>query len=294
MTSWDDLRVFLALARQRSHAAAARVLRVDATTVGRRVQALEGELGVRLFARTTAGLAVTDAGARLATHAEAVELQVTTAERALSGADARLEGSLLLTSTDGLSSYLVAPRLIAFRRAHPRIRIELRADNRTLDLAKREADVAVRLVRPRQRSLVVRRLGSLPLAVFASEDYLGRAGRPRSVRELAAHDWVGFDATLDRTPMSRWMRRHVPPARWVLRSNTTTVLVAACAAGHGLLLMPRPFARAAPGLLQVLPRTAFPTPDVWAVTHADLYPSARIKAVLAWLAALFADTAASA
>jgi DNA-binding transcriptional LysR family regulator len=152
----------------------------------------------------------------------------------------------------------------------------------------------VRLIRPRARSLVVRRLGVMPFALFASEGYLNRTARLRGARDLAAHDWIGFDASLDGTPTSRWMRRHVPTSRWMLRSNTTTVLVAACAAGHGLLLMPAAFARAYPGLVRVLPRMTLPIAEMWAATHPDLYPSARIKAVLAWLAAIFAGPAAAA
>ena len=287
--SWDDLRIFLALARHRTHAAAARALGVNATTIGRRVHALESRLGARVFARTPSGFAVTDEGGALLPHAEAVEAQVSAAGRALGGAGARLEGVLRLTAGDGVSTYVLAPRLLAFRRAHPGIRFEIRADNRTLDLSRREADIAVRLVRPRERSLVARRLGTMPFAAYASEEYLRRAGRPRSVGDAATHDWIDFDAALDRTPTSRWLRKHLPAARLVVRSNATTVLVAACAAGHGLLLIPPSFARLEPSLVRVLPPSLFPPAEVWAVTHPDLFPSPRIKAVLAWLVQAFAS-----
>jgi DNA-binding transcriptional LysR family regulator len=288
MDSWDDLRVFLAVVRHRTHAAAARALGVDATTVGRRMHALESRLGARLVARTPGGFALTDAGAELAPHAEAVEAQVIAAERALSGTDARLEGPLRVTAGDGVSAFVLAPRLVAFRREHPGIRVEIRADNRMLDLSRREADLAIRLGRPREPALVARRLGTMRFALFAGEAYLDRAGRPRSVRELATHDWIGFDASLDRTAVSRWMRRHVPPSRWVVRSNATSVLVAACVAGHGLLLVPPSFTRGQQGLARLLPRAALPSAEIWAVTHPDLYPSARIKTALAWLAHAFA------
>ncbi|WP_394820670.1 LysR family transcriptional regulator [Pendulispora albinea] len=282
MESWDDLRFFLAVARHKTHAAAANALQVDATTVGRRIRALEEQFDSRLFARTPNGLALTEAGLALAPHAERMESQVLAAEGALGGVDSRLEGVLCLTAGEGLSSYVLAPKLLEFRREHPAIRIEIRAENRTLDLSRREADVAVRLFRPKERSLVARRIGNLTLAVYGSRDYLQRRGRPRKLRDLAAHDWVGFDPSLDRTPPSKWMRRHVPAERWVLRSNTTTVVLSACAAGHGLGLLPSAYVPFYPTLEHVVPQVAVRA-EIWAVTHPDIYPSARIKALLAWL-----------
>jgi len=280
--SWDDLRFFLAIARHKTRAAAAAALRVDATTVGRRIRALEQRFDARLFARGPNGLILTPAGLALAPHAEAVESQVLAAEGALGGADSRLEGVLRITSSEGLSSYVLAPRLLDFRREHPAIRISLCAENRTLDLARHEADVAVRLFRPREPSLVARRVGALALHLYASDEYLRRAGQPRKLRDLAAHDWVGFDASLDRTPPSRWMHQHAVASRCVLRSNSTTVLLSACAAGHGLVMAPACFTKHFRGLEQVLPKVSLEA-EVWGVTHPDLYPSARVKALLAWL-----------
>ncbi|WP_394849249.1 LysR family transcriptional regulator [Pendulispora brunnea] len=287
--SWDDLRFFLAIARHKTRAAAAAALRVDATTVGRRMRALERRFDARLFARGPNGLVLTPAGLALAPRAEAVEAQVLAAEGALGGADSRLEGVLRITSSEGLSSYVLAPRLVEFRREHPGIRISLCAENRTLDLARHEADVAVRLFRPREPSLVARRVGALALHLYASAEYLRRAGQPRKLRDLAGHDWVGFDASLDRTPPSRWMHDHATASRCVLRSNSTTVVLAACAAGHGIAMAPACFTKHFFGLEQVLPRVVLEA-EVWAVTHPDLYPSARVKALLAWLGRTLAST----
>ncbi|WP_394838778.1 LysR family transcriptional regulator [Pendulispora rubella] len=290
--SWDDLRFFLAIARHKTRTAAAAALCVDATTVGRRIRALERRFDARLFARGPNGLVLTPAGLALAPRAEAVESQVLAAEGALGGADSRLEGMLRITSSEGLSSYVLAPRLVEFRREHPAIRISICAENRTLDLVRHEADVAVRLFRPREPSLVARRVGALALHLYASDEYLRRAGPLRKLRDLAAHDWVGFDASLDRTPPSRWMHEHATASRCVLRSNSTTVVLAACAAGHGIAMAPACFTKHFLGLERVLPKVALEA-EVWAVTHPDLYPSARVKALLAWLGRTLATSSSA-
>ncbi|MGK3963680.1 LysR substrate-binding domain-containing protein [Sorangium sp. So ce118] len=119
----------------------------------------------------------------------------------------------------------------------------LASDNRVVDLARREADVALRVVRPREGSLVARRLGTMPYGIFASEAYLERAGRPRGSADLAAHTWVGFEASLAGTPEMRWLLRRVPAEGFAVTTTGTTALVASCAAGLGLALMPLAGAR---------------------------------------------------
>ena len=161
---WDDLRFFLAVQRRGSHKGGARQLRVAPTTVARRIAALESALGTKLFVRTPERLLATAAGLALAVHAERVEAEVIASERALEAADTRLEGALRVTAPDGLVHYVLLPALSEFRQSHPALTIDLRADTSILDLSRREADVAIRLARPKEPALIARRLGVMPFA----------------------------------------------------------------------------------------------------------------------------------
>jgi len=289
---WDDLRVFLALHRQGTHAGAARSLGVDATTIGRRIAALEAALSVRLFERTPSGLTPTGAGHALVAHAERVELEFLSAERELGGADARLEGEVRLTGGDGILTYVVVPRLFTFRERHPGIDLMLTGDTRALDISRREADVALRMSRPREASLIARRIGHFQYGIYAGQSYIGRHGQPRSTRELGSHLWLSYDSTLDHIPEARWLREHVPELRFALRTNQTVVLVSSCAAGHGLAVLPTTFETADPRLVRLLPRAQLPTRDLWMVRHRDLRTNARVTALCTWLVELFGESQA--
>jgi DNA-binding transcriptional LysR family regulator len=283
MLEWDDLRFFLAVQRRGSHAAAARELQVAPTTIGRRVAALEETVGARLFTRTPEGLVATAAARVLVPRAERVEAEVREAERALTGADARPTGDVRITSGDGFASFLLIPALPAFLAEHPGLRVEVRASLRALDLTRGEADVAVRAFRPRERSLVARRLADEETALFAAPSYLARRGTPRSARDLAGHDLVSYDRDLDASRMQRWLLRTAGGARAVVRLNSTTGLVAACAAGAGIALLSSAFVERDPRFVRVLPRLATPRNEVWMVTHPDLRASARVVAVMRWI-----------
>lgn len=283
VVTWDDLRVFLAVQRSRSHGGAARTLRVDPTTIGRRIGALEEATGVALFVRLPSGLELTPAGKRLLPRAERIEEEVLACERELGASVERIEGPIRITAGDGIVHYLLVPALDDLAREHPGIEVELRADTRALDLSRREADVAVRLGKPTQPSLVARKLGTVRFALYASDAYLRKRGTPRAQKDLASHAWIGFDETLDASPQQRWLRRVVPSPRWALRANTTTAQVAACAEGHGIALLGSNIAVRDPRLVPVLARTVGPTRDAWAVYHGDLRDSARVAAIVGWL-----------
>lgn len=283
MLVWDDLRIFLAVHRARSHAGAARALRTAATTVGRRLAAMEAAVGARLFTRTPEGLAPSAAAQQLLPHAERVEAEVLEAERALSGADSRPTGSVRVTTGDGFATLVLAPALPAFLAAHPGLTIEIRADVRVLDLTRGEADVAVRLFRPRERSLVARRLGLERYGLFAAPAYLARRGTPRHQRDLARHDLILYDHDLDRMRTQAWVRQTAAGARIAVRASTTTTMHAACAAGAGIALLTVSAVRNDPAFSPVLPLLRPPAAEIWAVTHPDLRSTARVAAVLRWL-----------
>jgi len=285
---WDDLRVFLAVHQLGSHKRAGRLLGVAPTTIGRRLAALESALGTRLFLRTPERVQATPAGLKLVPHARRMEAEAIEAERELLAADSRLEGSLRVTATDGFLHYVLLPALAELRREHPGLCVELRADTRVLDLSRREADVAVRLVRPKEPALIARRLGDMRFSLFASQAYLDRHGTPRTLDALATHDFIGFDASLDELPQTRWLRRATPAPRYVVRATTTTAQVLACAEGHGIALLPTFVAAREPRLQRLVPRLLGPSREIWGVIHADMRANARTAAFLAWLARLVA------
>ncbi len=288
MLVWDDLRVFLATYRTRSHAGAARALGVAPTTVGRRLVALEGAVGARLFARTPDGLSPTAAARALLPSAERIEAEALEAERALAGADARATGAVRVTCGDGFANFVLCPALPAFLAAHPGLSLELRAVPQALDLTRGEADVAIRNFRPRERSLVARRLGLEPQALYAAPAYLAARGRPRSAADLDGHDLVLFDREFDRLRGQSWLRSLAPRARIALRTGSTTSMHAACAAGAGMALLSSAFVEGDARFERVLPRLLPPRLEVWSATHADLRASARVDTTLRWLERLVA------
>lgn len=283
---WDDLRVFLATLRTGSHAGAARSLRVAPTTVGRRLAALEAAAGARLFARTPDGLVPTATGRALAAHAERAEAELQEAERTLQGADARPTGTVRITCGDGFAAHVLAPALPVFLAEHPGLAVEIRADVRALDLTRGEADVALRLFRPKERSLVARRIGIERYGLFAAPSYLARRGAPRTARDLASHDLVLYERDLDRMKIQAWFRQTAAGARVAVRASTTTTLHAACAAGAGIALLTASVVRGDGRYARVLPGLQPPSNELWAVTHSDLRGSARVVAALRWLEAL--------
>jgi DNA-binding transcriptional LysR family regulator len=287
---WDDLRIFLAVLRTGSHAGAARRLNVAATTVGRRLAQLEDAAGARLFARTPEGLAATATARALAEHAERAEAEVLLAERQLTGADARPTGSVKITCGDGFAAYVLAPALPAFLASHPGLTVEIRGDVRPLDLTRGEADVALRLFRPRERSLVARRLGVERYSLFASPAYLARRGTPSSVRDLAGHDLVLYDREFDRMRMQAWFRRTAAGARIAVRTSTTTALHEAVAAGAGIAILTLGTVKGDPRYVKVLPQLEPPPNELWEVTHSALRTSARVVAALRWLEQLVRKT----
>ena len=278
--NWDDLRFVLALRKAGSLARAARELKVDHTTVGRRIEAVESDLGVRLFTRTTTGYVPTAEAERLLPDLEQVEAAVLSLERGAHASHDSLDGSVRITSGETFGACYLAPRLAAFGREHPGLTIELVTGGEVLDLARREADVAVRFFRSQHESLVVRRVAELAHALYASEDYLAR--RPlKSADELSEH------AILTTTPgpnviEAAWIDRITQGARPAFVSNLTTALVAAARAGAGIAVLPRYLGDPEPTLRR-LPMPDEPREAIWITVHRDLKHTRRVRVVLDFL-----------
>jgi DNA-binding transcriptional LysR family regulator len=281
---WNDLRTFLAIARQGSLQGAARALGVNHSTVFRRLNALEARLAVRLFDRSARGYALTAAGEHMLASAERVEDEILALERRLLGGDVRLSGTLRVTTTDTLVHGVLGPHLRAFQTAYPAIELELFTGNAFFDLSKREADVALRPRRHPGDAMVGRRLAEIAVALYGGRDYLAARGRPPSVAALDGHAVIIGDASLGHLPATRWLAERTPAGATMLRCNSWLSQFAAARAGLGLAALPCFLGDPAPELIRVLPPEPALAGELWLVTHPDLRRTARVRAFMETLA----------
>jgi DNA-binding transcriptional LysR family regulator len=281
---WNELRSFLAIARQRSLQGAARALGVNHSTMFRRLNALEARLGVRLFDRAPRGYVLTAAGEQMLASAERVEDEILGLERRLLGGDVRLAGTLRVTTTDTLMHGLLGPHLRTFQEAYPAIELELITGNAFFDLSKREADVALRPSRQPGDAMVGRRLAAIAVALYGDRDYLAKRGRPARAAELAGHPLIMGDASLAHLSATRWLATHAPAAASVLRCNSWLSQCAAARAGLGLAALPCFLGDPTPELVRVLPPQPELAGELWLVTHPDLRRTARVRAFMEMLA----------
>jgi len=190
---WELYRTFLEVIRDGTLSGAARNLELTQPTVGRHIDALEASLRISLFSRSPQGLKATPAALELVGHAEAMAAASAALQRAASGGTHADRGTVRITASEMVGCEVLPPMLARFREAHPAITLELALNNRNEDLLRREADIAVRMTRPRQKQLVARRIGKSPVGLFAHPRYVERFGLPKTVADLAGHCMIGFD-----------------------------------------------------------------------------------------------------
>ena len=281
MEDWNELRLVLAVARAGTLTGAAKRLRVDHSTAFRRLQALEARVGTRLFERSAAGVyEPTPAGALAAATAERMEDEAHALDLAIAGRDHSLAGRLRVTSSETLAYRLLTREIAAFRRAHPGILVELAVDNRVLSLSRREADVALRPMRPREGDLWGRKLSDVAWTVYGAPSYLESAGEPLPGPEaLARHMLIGWGEEAVGIGATDWLAAAAPAEAVVYRSSSLVNQLVAARAGLGLAVLPCYLGDPEPGLARALPE---PVPDLarelWIVTHADLRRTARVRA----------------
>ena len=282
---WDDLRHFLAVARAGSLSGAARALEVNHSTVFRRISAFEQHLGVRLFDRQPKGYVLTPAGEQMQDVALRIEEEIASLDRRLTGQDKRLTGTVRITTIDILALGVLPRHLAAFRSNFPGIELELTISNSVLNLTRREADIALRVSNDPPETLVGRRVSRLVFAVYGSADYIAR--RPQA--DLGGHDWIGLDS--EHAPLALRFARFLPGVRAVFRANSVAAAIEAAKAGIGLATLPCGLADVENGLVRVSSLPGDFTLDLWLLTHEDLRTTARIRAVLDFLAARLAAEA---
>jgi DNA-binding transcriptional LysR family regulator len=292
VAAWDLYRSFLGALRFGSLSAAARELGLTQPTLGRHIDALEESLSTKLFARSRHGLTPTSAALALLPHAEAMEVAASALRRAASCEADEPGGAVRITASNVVGVEVLPAILAQFRERYPGIAIELALSDRTQDLSRRDADIAVRMVRPTQKALIAKRLGTIRIGLFAHVRYLTRRGTPRTIDDLAHHDIIGFDrdtAALRSLGTSLSISRDL----FALRTDDSAAQINALRAGFGIGVCQLGIAARDKDLAQVLPGLAAFRLEMWLVMHQDLKSSRRVRLLFDHLAAALKAYAAS-
>ena len=282
---WELYRTFLAVLQEGSLSAAARALGITQPTAGRHIEALEQALSVSLFTRSQLGLQPTDVALALRSHAEAMQSTAASLERAASGyaEGASVQGVVRVSASEVVGVEVLPPIIASLRERHPRLVIELVLTNRVQDLLQREADIAVRMVRPTQGQLIARRVGRIELGLHARRDYLDRHGTPRNAKALWEHAVIGYDKP---TPFLRGASKALPGfAReaFAFRADSDLAQLALLRAGAGIGVCQIALARR-DSLVRVLPKAFAFQLETWVTMHEDLRASPRCRATFDALA----------
>lgn len=269
---WDDVKVFLAVARAGSLGGAARSLGQSQPTMGRRLKAFEARLGQSLFQRSSEGFALTDEGALVLANAERMEDEALAFERALAGQETQLEGLIRTSSSDWFGVHVLAPLYARFQQRHSNVAIELTTESRMLNLARREADLVFR-IRPFEESDVVqRRLMTINYALYGADGLI----HPKR-GDGAGVPLITMDNAFGDMPDVRWLRRMLPNARIVMRSNNRDAQAALCTAGSGWAVLPRAIGERLQGVVRADIGEEPPSREMFVGYHQDLRRLVRLR-----------------
>lgn len=280
MLDWDDLRFFLAVARHRTLAAAAKHLHVTQSTVSRRLASLQEGMGVRLLQRTADGYVPTLAGESIRAHVERVEAEALSVERVIAGHDVRLEGVVRVAGAQLLMGHLLAPSFAALHSIHRGILIEALPDLPGESLATQEADIAVQLRRFEHHDLTMRSIGRIAFGLYACVAYIARHGEPDLGNGCAGHQLIALLDGHDHSGQAAWLAEHAGRAQVVLRADShETQHWAACYNG-GLALLPCFRAATEPALRRIRTPASVPAAEIWLGVHRENRQVPRVRTVL--------------
>lgn len=285
---WNLYASFREVMRQGSLSAAARALGLTQPTLGRHVAALEAALGAALFTRSPQGLAPTAAALDLLPRVEDMHAAAQAAARAVSGGPSGETGVVRLTASEIIGGVVLPPILAAFRETHPGVVVELTLTNRNEDLLRRDADIAVRMVRPAQSALVARRLGTVAIGLYAHRRYVAAHGLPRTLEALAGHPVIGFDRDDTARRSIAADGPMVSRETFAFRCDSDLAQLAALRAGFGVGGCQRGIAADDPDLLPVLPDAVRFELEMWLAMHEDLRAVGRVRLMFEHLAGALA------
>ncbi len=281
---WTLIRSFLAVTEHKSLSAAARALNLTQPTLGRHIDALEQALGVKLFARSVHGLTASDAALDLVPHAKAMASTAAALERTATGEAADDRGTVRVTASDVIGSEVLPAIFARARTQYPGIALELALSNRNENLMLREADIAVRMIRPTQRNLVARRIGDVPIHLYAHKSYVKRRGLPKTTAGLAQHDVIGYDTQSLVIDGLGQLGLVATRESFALRTDNDLAQLALLRAGAGIGGSQKQLAARDRNLVPVL-QSAIRIPlEMWLVMHEDLRTTRRIRLIFDLLA----------
>lgn len=284
MLEWDDLRYVLAIWRAGTMNGAARILKVNQTTVARRLGVVEERLGALLFDRTPDGFRLTERGRKIVPLATQMEEAALLLERAVAGSDDQRAGTVRLACSETLAVGFVGATLADFRAANPDIALEVVTGISPLNLLRREADVALRTVKPTQSDLIARKLADVNWYLYRRGDAV------QAAHAADACPVIGYEGELAEMLASQWLNQHVAAERVVMRCNSILTAQVAAGAGLGMAALPAFLADDDPALALVLPEP-ISTNSLWLAVHVDLQHQVRVRALMDFLVERFARAA---
>ncbi|WP_417317323.1 LysR family transcriptional regulator [Emcibacter sp.] len=282
---WNALKLFKMIADCGSLSAASRRLNISQPTLSRKLVALEESLDSQLFQRLPKGLVLTEAGEKIISLVEEMEEKALDVEKAVTGQNKRLEGTVRLTTTEYIGTYWVPELMAEFHEQYPGISVDLNIDMAPRDLLRREADIAVRLGYPKQPDLIARKLGVMANYLAASPAYIEKHGLPRKLSDIKDHLGIGLEEAIMHHPDVWKIFRMFEPIKMVFTSNSMLANYEAVSQGLGIGFFSDLAHERYPDLVEVVLEDAEPLVlDVWLVTHADIQHNARIRALYDFLA----------
>ena len=278
MFDWNDLRYFLAVAREGSTVAAANALKVNQSTVQRRLAALEEAVGSKLVERLPTGYRLTETGAALRPHAEAVEAAVLAFRRQLASVDTELTGTIRVTAAEGIAYLVLTPLLEKFHGRYPGLKVDVILTDRILDLAKGEADVALRAAQLEDSTLIGRKITDLTWGLYSTHGYVERRGGMTGIEDLNRHSVIHFGGELANIQAANWLRAVAPDARIAARCSGVTGALLTVKSGVGVAMLPSHIGDTDSDLVCLLGPLSEPSTACYLLAHPDLHRTPRVRA----------------
>lgn len=286
--NWDDIRIFLAIYQSGTLRGAGRVLGVDETTVGRRLTALEARLEAKLFLRSNAGYVLTCAGEDALVAAQAMEQIAVSFQRRAEKHDVRVSGEVRVTTTDAIAADFVIPAIDSLRSSCSALRVILSTTTTVLDLGRRDADIAIRTVRPEHSDLIVRKLAKWDVGLYATRRYLELRGMPRHGQAFEGHDLAIYQPSVTQNQGGTLGGESIANGNVVAELDSSLMLSIVVGSGLAIGELPSYMAENKPDLVRIWPERKRAAPyEVWLVLHADLARTARVRVVVDAIAAAF-------
>ncbi len=280
---WDGFRYFIAAAETGSLTAAAKKLGSNQPTVGRYIDALEAALGVKLFQRTVKGLKLTEEGECVFEQSQSIQSAVIKVQRKTQAEQEEFSGTIRLALPEGLCLEVLTPLLPQFYKEYPNINLIINVSSSAANLTKGEAEIAIRLFRPKDVNMVARRLGQMTLGLYASAGYAKAYGIPAKKNELKEHRVITYSDQLSDLAENQWLLNHSEPSLRSLQSDNTSTRLIATIAGTGISVQPHIFCQKDARLVPVLESIELPSHEVWLVYHNDLRHLGRVRAVVKFI-----------